>query len=101
MAQSIAGPQSEAINRKLQDGLKPSKLQVVNESHMHAGHMGNPDGAADAETHFRVEIVSDEFQGKPMVARHRMVYGLLQSELTIGGVHALALKTKTSAEAAR
>ena len=36
-----------------------------------------------------------------MVARHRMVYGLLQSELTIGGVHALALKTKTSAEAAR
>ena len=39
--------------RKLEDALHPSKMQVVNESHLHAGHMGNPDGAADAETHFR------------------------------------------------
>ena len=43
--------------RKLEDALHPSKLQVVNESHLHAGHMGNPDGAADAETHFRHVIL--------------------------------------------
>ncbi|KAK9822010.1 hypothetical protein WJX74_000220 [Apatococcus lobatus] len=98
MAQSFTGPQSEAISRKLGDALQPSRLQVVNESHLHAGHMGNPDGAADAETHFRVEVISEAFQGKPMVARHRMVYGLLQHELN-SGVHALALKTKTPSEA--
>ena len=48
----------------------------------------------------RVEVISEAFQGKPMVARHRMVYGLLQNELKTG-VHALALKTKTPSEAGR
>lgn len=48
----------------------------------------------------RVEVVSEAFQGKAMVARHRMVYGLLQNELKTG-VHALALKTKTPSEAER
>ena len=47
----------------------------------------------------RVEVVSAAFEGQGQVARHRLVYGLLAAEIE-GGVHALALKTKTPAEAA-
>lgn len=47
-----------------------------------------------------VEIVSEAFQGKPLVARHRLVYTLLKEELD-AGLHALALKTKTPSEVAR
>jgi BolA protein len=39
--------------RKLEEALSPSVLNIVNESHLHAGHMGNPSGAPDAETHFK------------------------------------------------
>ena len=68
------------------------------ESHLHAGHSGNPSGSPDAETHFKVEIISDAFEGKGMVARHRLIYSALDQELK-DGVHALSLKTKTSKEA--
>ncbi|KFM28129.1 SufE-like protein, chloroplastic [Auxenochlorella protothecoides] len=86
--------------RKLTAGLQPVTLKLTNESHKHAGHTGNPTGAPDAETHFNVEIVSEAFQGKPLVARHRLVYTLLKEELD-AGLHALALKTKTPSEVAR
>jgi stress-induced morphogen len=85
-------------NSKLQAALAPVSLSVANESHLHAGHSGNPSGAPDAETHFRVEAVSEEFEGKNPVARHRLVYGALGSELK-EGLHALALKTRTPREA--
>jgi stress-induced morphogen len=91
-------PVAEAIQRKLSAALRPLRLSVTNESHLHAGHAGNPSGAADAETHFRVEVVSDAFVGLPLVARHRLVYAALQTELA-EGLHALALKTKAPAEA--
>ena len=71
---------------------------MKNDSHKHAGHSGNPSGAPDAETHFTVEVVSPAFEGKSAVQRHRMVYALLSEEFT-AGLHALALKTKTPAEA--
>lgn len=41
------------MSRKLEEGLAPTTVNIVNESHLHAGHMGNPDGAPDAETHFK------------------------------------------------
>ena len=76
---------------------KPRTTQ--DESYQHAGHSGNPSGSADAETHFKIEVVSHEFEGKSLIMRHRLVYGLLDAELK-GGVHALALKTKTPDEVA-
>lgn len=82
---------------KLTEALQPSSLRVANDSSKHAGHSGNPSGAADAETHFSVEVVSRAFEGKSLVQRHRVIYGLLQAELD-AGLHALALKTKTPAE---
>lgn len=81
----------------MQEALSPVSLSVLNESHKHAGHSGNPSGAPDAETHFRVDVVSSAFEGKNSVARHRMIYQLLQAEID-AGLHALALKTKTPAE---
>jgi BolA-like protein 1 len=83
--------------RKIERALAPVSLSVVNDSHKHAGHAGNPSGAADAETHFQVSVVSEAFEGKPLVARHRIIYELLSDELK-AGLHALALKTKTPTE---
>ena len=98
-----ARPIFAAIERKLTDALRPVRLAVTNESHLHAGHSGNPSGAPDAETHFRVEVVSAEFQGLAAVKRHRLVYGLLKDEMQTPdrpvGIHALALKTRTPEEA--
>jgi stress-induced morphogen len=95
---TAARPIFGRIESKLTAGLAPSSLKIKDESFMHAGHSGNPSGDPDAETHFKVEIVSPKFEGKMPVARHRMVYELLDQEIK-DGVHALSLKTKTPAEA--
>jgi stress-induced morphogen len=94
-----SGPMQQSIVKKLEEALTPSSLSIVNESHKHAGHAGNPnkDGDKNAETHFRIELVSQAFEGKSLVQRHRMVYQLLSDELN-AGLHALALKTTSPAE---
>ncbi|MFD1625896.1 BolA family protein [Azospirillum griseum] len=84
------------IRQKLTDGLSPDRLEVVDESHRHAGHAG---ADAKGETHFHVTVVSAAFTGQSRVARQRMVYALLADELR-ERVHALALTTQTPAEAA-
>lgn len=75
----------QAIEAKLSDGLRPRHLEVVNESDRH-------NVPAGSESHFKVVLVSEAFEGKSLVAQHRMVYALLSEELE-GGVHALALHT--------
>lgn len=88
---------AEIIRQKLTDALAPQHLDVVDDSHKHAGHAGHRPGG---QTHFSVTIVSAAFDGKSRVDRQRMVYGLLKAELD-GGVHALALVTQTPAEVSR
>jgi BolA protein len=83
-----------AIEKKLSEGLKPERLSITDESHLHAGHAGSRPGG---ESHFRVEIVSAAFAGLSRVARQRLVYSLLEAELK-GPVHALALRTLTPEE---
>ena len=83
-----------AIEKKLGEGLTPRRLSVVDESHLHAGHAGAPDGG---ESHFRVEVVAAAFAGLSRIARQRLVYGLLAEELK-GPVHALAVRTLTPEE---
>ena len=78
-------------------GLEPSRLDVVNESELHAGHRSSP---GTGESHFRVTIVSPRFTGKSRVERHRMVNDLLADELA-GKVHALALHTYAPGEPVR
>ena len=77
----------ESIERKLAEGLAAVHLEVVNESGQH----NVPPGS---ESHFKVVVVSPEFEGKSLVAQHRMVYELLGTELR-DQVHALALHTYT------
>jgi BolA protein len=76
------------MREKLMVGLRPIRLDLVNESHLHAGHRSSP---GTGESHFRVLIVSEAFIGKSRVERHRVVNELLSDELR-GGVHALAIK---------
>jgi len=77
------------IREKLTGKLAPTRLDIADDSHKHAGHVGaRPEG----ETHFSVEIVSAAFEGVSRVQRQRMVYEILQDELA-GPVHALALRT--------
>jgi BolA protein len=78
------------IVEKLTRGLSPLSLQVIDDSHRHAGHGGHhPEG----ESHFTVEVVSDAFAGKSRVERHRMVNALLSEELA-SRVHALAISAR-------
>ena len=78
------------IEHIIQSALHPIFLEVVNESHMH----NVPSGS---ESHFKVTVVSAEFDGKILLARHRILNQLLKDELA-GSVHALSLHTLTLAE---
>lgn len=75
------------IEEKLRAGLSPVFLQVDNESHMHSV-------PANSETHFKVVVVADTFEGLRAVQCHQRVYGLLSEELQ-SGVHALAIHAYT------
>lgn len=79
-----------AIQQKLREGLAPSHLEVVNESHMHSVPPGS-------ESHFRLVIVAERFEGLPLVRRHQAVNALLRDELA-GPVHALTMQTLTSGQ---
>ena len=78
------------IEAKLAAALSPAHLEVINESNQH-------NVPPDSQTHFKVVVVSDKFDGQRKVARHQSVYALLKDELA-GPVHALALHTYTPAE---
>ncbi len=77
----------EIIERKLTEGLAALHLEVTNESEQH----NVPPGS---ESHFKVVVVSNDFEDKSLVAQHRLIYKLLGSELQ-NQVHALALHTYT------
>ena len=84
-----------SIREKLVQALQPTRLDVVNESHLHAGHRTSP---GTGESHFRVLVVSAAFAGKSRIDRHRMVNEALAAELK-GKVHALAIKAYAPNEA--
>uniref|UniRef100_A0A3Q7J5Q0 Fe-S metabolism associated domain-containing protein n=1 Tax=Solanum lycopersicum TaxID=4081 RepID=A0A3Q7J5Q0_SOLLC len=82
------------IKEKLEKELRPVELEVEDISY-HAGHVGIR--GSDGETHFNLKVVSEEFEGKSMVKRHRMIYSLLQDELQ-NGLHALSIVANTPSE---
>jgi BolA protein len=92
-------PVAEVIREKLTAAFAPVALEVVDESHRHAGHAGarRADGTA-GETHFHVRIVSAAFEGLARVERQRRIYAALADELK-GPVHALSLNALAPAEA--
>jgi len=85
-----------SIREKLAQAFAPAELQVVNDSHRHAGHHSSP---GTGESHFSVTVVSEAFAGKSLLERHRMVNAALAEELA-GRVHALAVNALTPEERA-
>lgn len=91
---SESSPVKDRIVQKLQDNFAPQRLEVIDESHRHAGHAGHdPRG----ESHFEVLIVSESFAGCSRLERHRMIYVVLAEELA-DRVHALSLKAFSPSE---
>lgn len=84
---------AERIEHALTEALRPERLRIEDESHMHAGHAG----AAGGGGHYRVAITAAAFTGKGLVERHRMVYAALAGEMK-GAIHALALDTRAPGE---
>ena len=72
--------------------LAPSKLEIIDESHLHAGHAGNTGGG-----HFKVQIVSEQFAGLLPLKRHRLVFAAV-GDLMQQQIHALSIEAKTPAE---
>jgi len=81
------------IEDRLREALAATHVEVIDESHLHAGHAG----AASGGGHFRATIVSERFAGLSRVARQRLVYGSLAEEMG-GAVHALSMRTFTPEE---
>ena len=87
----------ETIREKLTAAFSPEALEVVNESHHHAGHASSP---GTGESHFAVRVVSPACKGKSRLERHRMVNTVLADELA-GKIHALAVTATTPEDAAQ
>ena len=87
---------ADIITEKLTSAFSPQSLNVVDESHLHAGHAGSREGG---QTHYRVYIVSNAFEGKSRVDRHRLINTALAAELA-GSVHALAIHAAAPGEGA-
>lgn len=85
---------ADTIRAQLTAAFAPRSLDIVDESHLHAGHAGHRPGIS---THFRVAIVADAFAGKSRVDRQRMVYAALDT-LMGKPIHALALSAKAPGE---
>ena len=69
--------------------LTPEVVEIIDDSHLHAGHAGAREGG-----HYRLHIVAAAFAGKPTLARHRMVYDAA-GDLMQNGIHALNITAST------
>lgn len=88
------GAVADTIHRKLQSAFAPDRLEVEDNSALHAGHSGARPGG---ETHFTVTIVAQSFKGDARIQRQRKVLGVLAEELA-GPVHALSVKALAPGE---
>lgn len=92
----MQGPMAQEMEARLRAALAPTRLEVINDSAKHRGHMGD-DGSG--ESHFTIVIESDAFAGKNRLARQRLVLGTL-GDIPGQRVHALAMKCHAPGEMA-
>lgn len=85
----------ERIRRQLEKALETDRIELIDDSHLHAGHAG----AREGKGHFRVRIVSPRFAGLRTLQRHQLVYRSLE-ELMQSDIHALGIVALTPEEAA-
>ncbi len=88
----MAGIAAADIEAALRPALAPTALEIVDDSHLHAGHAGAREGR-----HFTVRITAARFAGLSRVARHRLIYDALQL-LIPRGIHALAIEARAPGE---
>ncbi|WP_428313149.1 BolA family protein [Hydrocarboniphaga sp.] len=91
---SLGAERVEMIRIALQLRFGPEQLEVIDESHLHAGHAG----AATGRGHFRVRLVAGAFKGMLLIHRHRAVYDALGA-LMQSDIHALSIDAKAPGEA--
>ena len=89
-------PTASNLEVRLRDRLQPTRLEVIDESYQHAGHVGANDSGVG--THFRVRIASPLFTNCGRIARHRLVYDALQDFID-QGLHALAIEAEETSPA--
>jgi len=94
MTDTATAPLEQIIAARLTAALAPTHLEVINDSHHHAGHMGD-DGTG--ESHFTVIVESPGFVGLNRVARQRAVNQAL-ADLLATRIHALAIKARAPGE---
>ena len=78
----------QEIRDRLTKAFAPTALEIINESHLHAGHAGD-DGTG--ESHWRLEISSQALAGQSRVAQHRAIHNALGADV-MGTLHALSIK---------
>lgn len=83
----------QRIEQRLRAALAPEALDIVDESHLHAGHAGAKSGGG----HYAVTIVSPQFKGLDMLKRHRLVYDAL-GDMMLRDIHALSVRAFTPEE---
>ena len=80
-------PRVSMIRERLTAALSPTSLEIVDDSHRHAGHAG----ARDGRGHFNLTVVSDAFRDRKLIERHRMVYDALGDAMQTD-IHALSIR---------
>ena len=93
MIQTERSDRVERIRVALEAAFAPQSLEVIDDSHRHAGHAG----ARDGRGHFNVDIVSPAFAGMSPLARHRAVYAALGGMMDTD-IHALSIRARTAEE---
>jgi BolA protein len=86
---------SERLRARLQAALTPASIEIVDDSHKHAGHAG----ARDGRGHFSIRVVAERFRGLRALARHRLIYDAA-GDLLDTDIHALSIKALTPEEIA-
>lgn len=88
------GDREARLRAILEAELAPASLEIVDDSHLHAGHAG----AASGGSHYTVKIVSSRFEGLKLVMRHRLVYDAVHDMINKAEIHALAINATAPSE---
>lgn len=89
----MTGDRRERLAGRLEENLRPNQLEVIDDSHRHAGHAG----AADGRGHFTVVVVSQRFAGLGTLQRHKLVYEVVGDMMTTD-IHALSIRALAPGE---
>ena len=88
------GAVADYLDEHLRQAFSPTSLEIINESHLHAGHAGDN---GTGESHFRIKIVAEVFASMNRVERHRAINAVVQPKID-EGLHAVAIEVKATGE---